>query len=211
MEITSTNIAEPKTILWNGKKVKTGIFKKPVDQAIYLGKENVRGDEVTDRNVHGGIYKACYLFSEDHYPYWEKLYPDLDWEYGMFGENLTVKGLDETKINVGDIYKIGNALVQITQPREPCFKFGAKFGTPHILKQFIEHERPGTYVRVIKEGYVATKNKIELVEVAKDSITISQFFKLLFAKEKDQNHLSLIVKNEAVPERKRVKLSALLG
>jgi len=210
MQIISTNIARPRIISLRGREIKTGIFKKPVDEPIYLGKELVQGDEVSDRKVHGGIHKACYLFSEDHYAYWINLYPDLEWQFGMFGENLTVKGLDETKIQIGDIYKIGSALVQITQPREPCFKFGIKFGSSKVLKQFIEHGRPGTYASVIKEGYVTINDKIELIEAAQNSITVSQFFELLFAKEKDQNHLSLIVKNEALPERKRVKLSAYL-
>jgi MOSC domain-containing protein YiiM len=210
MKIISTNIGQPTTILWRGKKVTTGIYKRPVDQPIFLGKEDVRGDEVTDRNVHGGIFKACYLFSEDNYPYWQELYPDLDWVHGMFGENLTVRGLDETKINVGAIFKIGKALVQITQPREPCFKFGVKFGSNTILKQFVEHGCPGTYIRVLEEGYVAVNDPIVLVEEGENSISVSQFFHLLFAKDKNQEHLSLIINNEAVPQRKRVKLSGYL-
>jgi MOSC domain-containing protein YiiM len=210
MQISSTNIAKPTTILWNGKQHTTGIYKNPTNAAIFLGKEEVRGDEVSDRNVHGGMYKACYLFSADHYAYWKNLYPDLDWNYGMFGENLTVTGLDETQIHVGAIYKIGTALVQVTQPREPCYKFGVKFGTQKILKQFIDHACPGTYVRVLEEGFVKTGDLIELVEPAKNSISITQFFKLLFAKEKDQALLALIVKNEALPIKKRVKLAAFI-
>ena len=106
MHITSTNIAKPTTILFRGKNVTTGIYKNPTQQPIYLGKSDVKDDEVTDRRYHGGEFKACYLFSENHYAYWKNLYPDLDWNWGMFGENLTVNGLDETKIMIGDIYKI---------------------------------------------------------------------------------------------------------
>lgn len=203
MKIISTNIAKPKTILWLGKNVKTGIYKTPTNKPIYLGKENVKDDEVSDRNVHGGAYKACYLFSADYYPYWQKLYPHLDWDWGMLGENLTVKGLDETKIHIGDIYKIGTALVQITQPREPCFKFAVKFGSQHILKQFITHARPGTYVKVLEEGFVATNDTMILVEQAKNSITLTQFFELLFSKEKNQNHLTLAIKIRRFRKRKR--------
>ena len=210
MKIIATNIAKPKTILWRGKNVTTGIYKMPTTQPIYLGKEQVKGDEVSDRNVHGGAYKACYLFSADHYPYWKKLYPHLDWNWGMLGENLTVKGLDETKIYIGDIYKIGAALVQITQPREPCFKFAVKFGSQQVLKQFIVHGRPGTYVKVLEEGYVATNDTMILVEHAKHSITISQFFELLFSKEKNQKLLILAINNEALPLKKRVKLATFL-
>ena len=154
MQIISTNIAKPTTFLWHGKEVTTGIHKKPTNSPIYLDKEDVRGDEVSDRKVHGGIFKACYLFSEDYYPYWKNLYPDLDWHYGMLGENLTVNGLDETQICVGDIYKVGNALIQVTQPREPCTTFAAKMGSQDILAQFVAHGRPGTYVRVLQQGHV---------------------------------------------------------
>ena len=206
MKIVSTNIAQPKTIVWRGKQITTGIYKNPVTYPIYLEKESVRGDEISDRKVHGGTYKACYLFSADHYPYWKILYPHLEWDYGMFGENLTVSGLDETKILIGDVYNIGEALVQITQPREPCYKFGIKFGNQGVLKQFIAHAHPGFYVRVLKEGFVGANDDLTLVEHAKNSLTVRDFFELVFAKDKNQGHLKLAVNNEALPLRKREKL-----
>ncbi|RKE92226.1 MOSC domain-containing protein [Ichthyenterobacterium magnum] len=211
MKILSTNIAtKPTSFLWNGKKVTTGINKEPTNKPIYLDKENVKGDEVSDRKVHGGIYKACYLFSADQYPYWKNLYPNLDWHYGMFGENLTISGLDETQIYIGDIYKLGNALVQITQPREPCFKFGVKFGSQEVLSQFIAHGYPGTYVRVLKEGLVSKGDTITLIERANNSITTWEFFNLLYAKNKNNNLLKLVLKNEALPLKKREKLAKFL-
>lgn len=210
LKITSTNIAKPTTIIWNGQKVKTGIYKTPTNKPIYLGKEAVKDDEVSDRKVHGGVFKACYLFSENHYPYWKKHYPNLDWNYGMFGENLTVKNLDETNIFIGDIYKVGDALVQITQPREPCFKFGVKFGTQQVLKQFINHGLSGTYVRVLKEGFVKNGDTFKRIEQAKHSLTTAQLFKLLYAKEKNQTLLKLAIENEALPQRKRDKLASFI-
>lgn len=210
MEVISTNIASPRYLEWKGKIQRTGIFKEPTQQPIFLGKENVVDDEISNRKVHGGIYKACYLFSADHYAYWKKQYPNLSWNYGMLGENLTVKGLDETQLFVGDIYKIGGALVQITQPREPCATFGAKIGDQGILKKFIRHGRPGTYTRVLEEGEVTVGDKIELVERQDKSITSAQFFELIFAKNKNQEHLKLIIANTALPERKRDKLKAFL-
>ena len=210
MKIISTNIAKPAFVNINGKQKKTGIFKKPIDAPIFLGKEEVRGDEVSNRKVHGGEFKACYLFSESHYSYWENLYPKLEWYYGMLGENLTVKDLDETNIYIGDIYKVGNALVQITQPREPCNTFVAKMGTTDILKQFITHGKPGTYVRVLKEGFVKAGDVFELVERAKNSLSTSDFFNLLFANEKNQDHLNRVINNDALPEKKKAKLIAYL-
>jgi len=127
MKIISTNISNPKMVIWKNREVVTGIYKEPVDHAITLEKTDVKGDHVIDRRYHGGEDKACYLYSADHYPFWKERYPSLNWQYGMFGENLTVKGLEEEKINIGDTYKVGTAIVQVAQPRQPCFKLGIKF------------------------------------------------------------------------------------
>lgn len=210
MKIISTNIAKPTTFIWNNEEVTTGIYKKPIHEPIYLGKEGVRNDEVSDRTVHGGEFKACYLFSEIHYQYWKYLYPKLDWNWGMFGENLTISNLDETQIYVGEIYKLGNAIVQITQPREPCFKFAYKFGTTDVLKQFIDHGFSGTYVRVIEPGFVKTGDTFKLIKPAENSLTTAQLFHLLFAKQKDQKLLNLAINNESLPSKKRDKLRSFL-
>ena len=210
MKITSTNIAQAKSITWNNKQEKTGIFKEPTTEPIYLGKEDVKGDEVSNRKVHGGEYKACYLFSLEQYPYWKNLYPNLDWKYGMFGENLTISGLDETNLIIGSIYEVGNALIEITQPREPCYKFGLKFGDQQVLKQFIEHGYPGTYVRVLKEGTVKKGDDLTLIKTPENRLTTFDFFKLLYSKNKDKDLLKLAVNNVAIPIEKRQKLSVFL-
>jgi MOSC domain-containing protein YiiM len=152
MHVVSTNVGDAVTITFNGKEVHTGIFKHPVSGPIRLGKEDVEGDSVIDRRHHGGLDKACYLYSADHYPFWRGLYPHLDWQWGMFGENLTVAGLDESELRIGDTFRIGTAIVQVSQPRQPCFKHGVRFGDPDAVKKFIEAEKPGVYVRVLEEG-----------------------------------------------------------
>lgn len=203
MKIISTNIGRPTKIIWNGKETKTGIYKYPVNKPVLLDTEDVQGDTVVDRKHHGGPYKACYLFSSDHYPYWKEKYPDLDWDWGMFGENLTVEGLDESKIRIGSVYKLGSALVQITQPREPCYKLGIRFGDQNILKMFIDHGLPGTYVRVLETGNVSVGDKMELVEASENPLTTQQFYKLLYAKKKDRTLVQLAIENDALPEGKR--------
>jgi len=209
MKIISTNIAKPTIISWRGKEEKTGIYKKPA-QSIFLEKEAVKGDEISNRKVHGGEFKACYLFSSDHYQYWRERYPDLDWKWGMFGENLTVEGLNENQINIGDIYKIGDALVQITQPREPCFKFGVKFGDQKVLQEFIDHGYPGTYVRVIENGEVKPNDEMVLVEASKHPITTGQFFRLLFKAPKDKKLIKVAIENDSLPQYKRERLKVFL-
>jgi len=206
MKVTSTNLGEPTKINWNGKQTLTGIYKYPVDQPIYLDTEDVQGDTVVDRKYHGGIYKACYLFSADHYDYWKAKYPQLEWDWGMFGENLTIQGLDESQLRIGSTYRLGTALVQISQPREPCYKLGIRFGDQEILKQFIDHGRPGTYIRVLEPGTVSKGDSMELVTASESPLTIAQFYELLFAKEKDQHVLQQAVHNEALPLAKREKL-----
>lgn len=210
MQIISTNLGKPTEISWNGKLITTGIYKSPVDTPLLLETESVSGDTIGDPKVHGGIYKACYLFSAEQYPYWKEKYPHLDWNWGMFGENLTVKGLDESQIKVGNIYRLGTALVQITQPREPCFKLGLKFGTQEILKQFIEHGWPGTYVRILEVGKVSSGDTMDLVEESGNPLTTQQFFSLLYNKEKDQSILKLAISNDSLPLHKRERLKKFL-
>lgn len=206
MKVISTNLGKRTKIIWNGKETITGIYKYPVDESLYLDTEDVQGDTVVDRKYHGGTYKACYLFSADNYPYWKEKYPLLDWNWGMFGENLTIEGLDESQIRIGSTYKLGNALVQITQPREPCYKLGIRFGNQDILKQFIDHGFPGTYIRVLQPGEVAIGDTMELEEESTNPLTVQQFYHLLFAKTKDQDVLQMAIQNEALPLQKREKL-----
>ncbi|MDC6367742.1 MULTISPECIES: MOSC domain-containing protein [Flavobacteriaceae] len=210
MEVISTNIAIPKNVQWNGKNIITGIFKYPVPEPIVLESESVAKDTIADRKVHGGIYKACYLFSSNYYPYWKEKYPDLDWNWGMFGENLTIKNLDESKLRIGNIYRLGTSLVQISQPREPCFKLGIRFGTQDILKEFIDHGYPGTYVKVLEIGEVKTGDRMVLVEESENSLTTRQFYQLLYTKTKDISVIQLAIENEALPEYKRERLKKYL-
>lgn len=206
MKIIATNIGKPTPITWNGRKEKTGIFKFPVQTPIDLGPEGVVNDTVANRKVHGGEYKCCYLFSSDQYPFWKKLYPGLSWDWGMFGENLSVEGLDETNIRIGNIYSIGTAIVQVTQPREPCYKLGIRFGTQEIIQQFIDHAYPGTYVRLIEKGSVKAGDAVELVEESNNTLTVQQFYQLLFSRDKDKEHLKLALAHTALPNQKKVKL-----
>ena len=178
MKIISTNIGEPRILNWNGKEVETGIFKYPVSQPIYLGSEDVENDHVIDRRYHGGLDKACYLYSSDHYEYWKKLYPDLEMPWGMFGENLTVSGLNESDIHIGDIYQVGEAIVQVSQPRQPCFKLGVRFGNQKVVDDFWLLPFPGVYVRVLQFGNVKKGDELILLERNPECLSVSQVFSI---------------------------------
>jgi MOSC domain-containing protein YiiM len=210
MKIISTNIGEVVEIDWRGQKVKTGIYKYPVDQAILLGKEDVRNDQVIDRRYHGGLDKACYLYSKDHYPYWEERYPDLDWKWGMFGENLTVEGIDESVIRIGDIYRLGKALVQVTQPRQPCYKLGVRFNNHQMVREFFESPYPGVYVRVLEEGPVQVGDEMVLEKLAEGNMTLKEVFALFTHNSNDVKLLRQAIGIPELAEACRKDLSKLL-
>lgn len=177
MIVKSVNIGEKRIINYNGKIIETGIFKYPVMQSIFLGKEDVENDNVVDRKYHGGIEQAVYAYSENHYEYWKKIYPNLNWEFGMFGENLTISNLDETEIYVGNIYKLGEVILEVTKPREPCFKLGLRFGTQDILKQFWNSTKCGMYFKVIDTGNVKVGDELILLQKSKNEISIAEVYK----------------------------------
>ena len=176
MIVKSVNIGEKKVINYKGKIVETGIFKYPVTEPIFLGTEDVENDAVIDRRYHGGIEKAVYGYSENHYEYWKTLYPDLDLDFGMFGENLTISNLEETEINVGNTYTLGEVILEVTKPREPCFKLGLRFGTQAILKQFWNSTKSGIYFKVLQTGNVKVGDTFTLVNKKEHSPTISEVY-----------------------------------
>ena len=180
MKVISTNISEAKTITWKGKEELTGIFKKPVNGGIYLGDTDVENDAVVDRKYHGGVDKACYLFTADIYDEWKALFPESDWSLGMFGENLTVALLDEREIYIGDQYQIGEALVEVSEPREPCYKLGIRFGTQSVLKSFINQPNCGVYVRVLQSGKVTAGDKLVLVKRVQEEFTMARIYWLRY-------------------------------
>ncbi|OGS73919.1 MAG: sulfurase [Flavobacteria bacterium RIFCSPLOWO2_12_FULL_35_11] len=176
MKVISVNLGELKVINYKGKIVETGIFKYPVNQPVFLGNEAIKNDAIIDRKHHGGIEKAVYGYSENHYAYWKELYPNLDWNYGMLGENLTISNLEETEIFVGNIYKLGEALLEVTKPREPCYKLGIRFGTQEIVKQFWNSTKCGVYFKVLQTGNVSVGDELILVNKAENSPTIAEVY-----------------------------------
>lgn len=182
MKIVSVNIGKEKTINWQGKTITTGIYKEPVEGPIALGPFQAIGDHINNKKVHGGIDKACYAYGENHYAYWKSLYPNLDWSYGMFGENLTISDFDETDILIGDIYIVGEAIIQASQPRQPCKTFAAWFQSTEVIKQFINYDHPGVYFRVIQKGEVKVGDELTLDLRNENALTIQQIYQLLYSK-----------------------------
>ncbi|MGE0562736.1 MAG: MOSC domain-containing protein [Flavobacteriales bacterium] len=195
MKVVSTNIGDKVSFDWNGKTVETGIFKKPVNTPIFLGNTDVKNDTVCDRKNHAGIDKACYFYGANHYEFWKEKYPDLDFENGMFGENITLNHIDETIIRIGSIYQLGKATVQISEPRIPCFKLGHKFNDQTIIKEFINSSYSGFYVRILKQGFVTVGDEFKLIEQNSNDFSVEDAFSLLSYNKNNQLLLEMM-KNE---------------
>jgi Uncharacterized protein conserved in bacteria len=196
MEVISANIGEPVQIEWRGQYIETGIYKYSVNRPIFLGLEDVENDHVIDRRYHGGVDKACYLYSADRYPFWKNRYPGADFQWGMFGENLTISGLDESVVKIGDQYRIGEALVQVTQPRQPCFKLGIRFGNPDVVPDFWSLPYPGVYLKVLERGAVKAGDSMILLKTNPDSMTVAEVFSL-FKSEQVNNEIILKAVSDA--------------
>lgn len=152
--IHAIHVGNPKTYECNGKQIKTSIYKHRVDHPVFLSKVNLEGDRQADLVYHGGEDKAVCVYPYDHYPYWEsQLNRTLD--DSAFGENLTVEGLTEKDVCIGDVFALGEAVVQISQPRQPCFKLAKKYDIKDMALKVQTTGFTGFYFRVLKEGLVA--------------------------------------------------------
>jgi MOSC domain-containing protein YiiM len=183
MIVVSTNLGKREIHTWKGKTAETGIFKSPTNQPVFLGTQRVENDAIVDTKYHGGIEQAVYAYSANHYEYWKKLYPQLDFNFGMFGENLTISELDETTICVGDIYKIGNALVEVTKPREPCFKLIFRFQDDAIVTQFWNTTFCGVYFKILETGNVQKGDTMQLIQKVQNQPTIAAVYESLNPKK----------------------------
>ena len=177
--IASVNVGLPVAVRIDGNEVLTGIFKEPVDGRIRIVGNNLVGDAQADLTVHGGPDKAVYAYPSAHYPLWStELERDLT--YGMFGENLTIDGLDEPSVRVGDELRIGSALLAVTIPRRPCFKLASKFGRNDIIKRFARSGRSGFYLAVIEEGEVGAGDAIVVERTSPDAPTIAEVLESIY-------------------------------
>ena len=181
MKLLSINVSKPKPIQYDGKTVRTGIFKEPVSGTVMLREKNIDGDGQGDLRVHGGTYKAIYGYPFEHYAYWQQELQRDDLGYGQFGENLTVEGMLEEAVHIGDIFQVGSTVrLQITQPRVPCFKLAYKMGLPEFPKQFLESRRVGFYFRVLEEGEITAGDTIARIEVASEPMSVTEIVNLRY-------------------------------
>src|SRR5438045_5238588 len=146
MRVVSVNVGLPREVLWKRRTVSTGIFKEPVAGRVMARRLNLDGDRQADLSLHGGPEKAIYVYPADYYEAWRQELPEMDLPWGMFGENLTVEGLRDDTVHIGDHFRIGSALVMVTQPRLPCSKLALKSGRNDRRTRFRVSCRPCFYL-----------------------------------------------------------------
>lgn len=185
MRLISVNVSRPRTVTHQGKSITTGIFKEPVSGRILLRKLNLDGDGQADLRIHGGPDKAAYVYPIEHYGVWMRELKRHGFAPGHFGENFTVSGMLEENVHIGDVFRIGQALVQVTQPRTPCFKLAMKMELPTFPHRFLESRRSGFYLRVLEEGEVGAGDEILRVQDDPEQMSVRQVLEVAFFDQKN--------------------------
>lgn len=208
MKIVSVNVGLPREVVWKGMTVRTAIFKEPIAGTVAIRKLNLTGDQQADLTVHGGSEKAVYAYPIEHYDYWRKELSDVSLSWGAFGENLSIEGLSEHTVCIGDLLRIGSAVLQITQPRMPCYKLALRFNRDDIIKRFLASGRSGFYFSVIEPGDVGAGSKIEVLERDTNNVTVSDILRLYLGQTRDPELLQRAINVSSLPENWRAQLLA---
>jgi len=199
MRIISLNVGKPQLVIVNDQPVSTGIFKEPIADRVMLRTLNLDGDRQADLSVHGGPYKAVYVYPSEHYLFWKHELPEMELPWGMFGENLTTTGLFETETHIGDRFRVGSAEVKVTQPRMPCYKLAIRFERNDIIKRFLVSERTGFYLSVLKEGEVGAGDEFELLERNTSDVRVVDVVRLYSSDKRDLDLLRRAIASESLP------------
>ncbi|MDF2959975.1 MAG: yflK [Paenibacillus sp.] len=199
MQLLSLNISKPVTVEYQGKPLETGIFKEPVNGILMLSSVQLEGDGQGDLINHGGEDKAVCVYCAEHYVFWEEeLQHKLP--YGAFGENFTVTGLLESAVHIGDVFEIGEAVVQVSQPRQPCFKLGMKHKLPELPAQVQNTGFTGYYFRVLKEGKVSAGDNFSLKERHPLAVTVAEANRLKYHDKADIAGIHTLLAVEALAD-----------
>jgi MOSC domain-containing protein YiiM len=200
MKLLSVNVSLPWEVSWGGRAVTTGIFKRPVAGPVIVRTLNLEGDRQADLRLHGGPSKAVYAYPSEHYPFWRRELPEMEFPWGMFGENLTIEGLLENEVNIGDRFRIGSVELIATQPRMPCYKLGVRFDREDMVKRFLRSGRTGFYFAVQREGEISAGDSITRLAPDKHNVTVADITRLYINDKTDSPMLRRAVGLEALPE-----------
>ena len=178
--LLSVNVGLPRDVTWNGKTVRTAVWKSPVTGRRMVRKLDIDGDAQADLAGHGGEHRAVFVYQMDSYHYWESFLGRSDFTFGQFGENFTVEGFPDNEVCIGDRYRIGGAEFEVTQPRVTCYRVGIRMNEPRMPALLVEHHRPGFYFRVLQEGEVGAGDDIAKIADGPEKITVADIDALLY-------------------------------
>jgi MOSC domain-containing protein YiiM/ferredoxin-NADP reductase len=181
--VVSVNVGLPQDVAWHGRTVRTGIWKKPVTERIFARRLNLDGDGQGDLAGHGGEQRAIMVYQLDSYRYWANFLGRSDLVHGIFGENLTVDGLADNEVCIGDRFRIGSAVVEVSQPRDTCYRLGIRLERPDMAALVVAHHRPGFYFRVIQEGELGAGDHVEKLSDGPERMTVAEVDALLYSAE----------------------------
>lgn len=187
MRVVSVNVGKPRQVPAGNRTVLTSIYKVPVHGRVALRGYNLEGDRQSDLSVHGGPYKAVYLYPSEHYSYWAEQLPGADLPFGVFGENLTTEGIREETVHIGDRFRIGSAVLQIAQPRMPCFKLALRFNRGDMVKRFWKSGRSGVYLSIVQDGELGCGDPIEQVAADPEQVSVADVVRLYKGDSTDQD------------------------
>jgi ferredoxin-NADP reductase/MOSC domain-containing protein YiiM/ferredoxin len=198
--LLSVNVGMPRDVEWEGRTVRTGIWKTSVEGRRMVRHLNVDGDGQGDLLGHGGVNRAVFVYQVESYQYWQEFLDRDDFTYGQFGENFTVAGLADDEVCIGDRYRIGLALVEVSQPRVTCYRVGVRMNEPQMPSLLVAHRRPGFYLRVLEEGEVEAGDSIERVQSGREAMTVAEIDGLLYLPNRARRDLSRALQIPALSE-----------
>jgi len=196
--LRSVNVGLPKNVAWRGQTVHTGIWKHPVDGPAMVRRLAIDGDGQGDLNGHGGEQRAVLVYQIQSYEYWQRYFGREDLSYGMLGENLTVDGLPDDEVCIGDRYRIGEAEFEVTQPRVTCYRVGLRLGQPELPALLVSHHRPGFYMRVITEGHIQAGDQVAKVTAGPGALSVADADALLYLPGRDPAKLRVALQIPAL-------------
>ena len=208
MQVISVNVGLPREVIWKGITVRTGIFKDPVNGPVTIRKLNLAGDQQADLTVHGGAEKAVYAYPSEHYEYWRRKLPEVQFSWGKFGENFTTEGLAEDSLCIGDRLRVGSAMLMVTQPRMPCYKLALRFDRDDMIKRFLTSQRSGFYFSVIEEGEAQAGSKVEIMSRDPHRVAVVDIVRLYLRQAHDPELLHRAMNVSALPQNWKAELAA---
>jgi len=209
--LLSVNVGMPQDVAWHGQTVHTAVWKQPVEGPRLVRRLNIDGDGQGDLHGHGGEHRAVFVYQIDSYRYWQEQLGRDDFSYGQFGENFTVDGLPDDQVAIGDQYRIGDAVFEVTQPRVTCYRVGIRMDDPRMPAMLISHHRPGFYFRVLREGAVQAGDEIVQVASGPEAMTVAEVDALLYLPGHPRPQIERALRIPALPDGWKKSFQEMLG